>query len=104
MCIRDRCTPNYIGRDVRLLKRLAGATGLNILTNTGYYGAAGNKFLPRHAYTESAEQLSERWVSEWREGIDGSGVRPGFIKLGVGSGKLPELHARLLRAAARVHR
>src|SRR5829696_5995403 len=37
------CTPNYIGRDVRLLKRLATASGLHILTNTGYYGAAGNK-------------------------------------------------------------
>jgi predicted metal-dependent phosphotriesterase family hydrolase len=98
------CTPNYIGRDVRLLRRLASASGLNILTNTGYYGAAGNKFLPRHAFTESAEQLSARWMLEWREGIDGSGVRPGFIKLGVGNGKLPELHAKLVRAAARVHR
>jgi len=97
------CTPNYIGRDVRLLKRLALATGLNILTNTGYYGAAGNKFLPRHAFTESAEELSARWLAEWRDGIDGSGVRPGFLKLGVGNGKLPEVHVKLVRAAARVH-
>lgn len=97
------CTPNYIGRDVRLLKRLAQATGLNILANTGYYGAAGNKFLPKHAFTESAEQLSERWLAEWLDGIDGSGVRPGFLKLGVGSGKLPDVHAKLVRAAARVH-
>src|SRR6185503_368612 len=77
------CTPNYIGRDVRLLKRLSQATGLNILTNTGYYGAAGNKFLPKHAFTESAGQLAARWVAEWRDGIDGSGIRPGFMKLGV---------------------
>ena len=97
------CTPNYIGRDVRLLKRLSEASGLNILTNTGYYGAAGNKFLPQHAFTESPQQLSERWLREWRDGIDGSGVRPGFIKLGVGSGKLPEVHVKLVRAAARVH-
>jgi predicted metal-dependent phosphotriesterase family hydrolase len=97
------CTPNYIGRDVRLLKRLATASGLNILTNTGYYGAAGNKFLPKHAFTESIEQLSARWLTEWREGIDGSGVRPGFLKLGVGNGKLPEVHVKLVRAAARVH-
>ena len=97
------CTPNYIGRDVRLLKRLAAATGLNILTNTGYYGAAENKFLPKHAFDESADQLSARWLAEWREGIDGTGVRPGFLKLGVGNGKLPEVHAKLVRAAARVH-
>lgn len=97
------CTPNYIGRDVRLLKRLAEATGLNILTNTGYYGASGNKFLPKHAFTESAEQVSARWLAEWRDGVDGSGVRPGFMKLGVGSGKLPDVHVKLVRAAARVH-
>jgi len=97
------CTPNYIGRDVRLLKRLAAATRLNILTNTGYYGAAGNKFLPKHAFTESVEQLSARWLAEWRDGIDGSGVRPGFLKLGVGNGKLSDLHAKLVRAASRVH-
>jgi len=97
------CTPNYIGRDVRLLKRLAEATGLNLLTNTGYYGAAGNKFLPRHAFTETAEQLSARWLKEWREGIDGSGVRPGFLKLGVEKGKLSEAHVKLVRAAAGAH-
>jgi predicted metal-dependent phosphotriesterase family hydrolase len=97
------CTPNYIGRDVRLLKRLAEASGLNILTNTGYYGAAGNKFLPKHAFTETAEQLSARWIKEWREGIAGSGVRPGFLKLGVEKGKLSETHVKLVRAAARVH-
>src|SRR6266850_8404645 len=43
------CTPAYIGRDAALLKRLAKESGLNLLTNTGYYGAAKNKFLPRHA-------------------------------------------------------
>ncbi len=97
------CTPAYIGRDVRLLRQLSEASGLNILTSTGYYGAAGNKFLPQHAFTESAAQLSERWLKEWRDGIDGSGIRPGFIKLGVGSGKLPDVHVKLVQAAARVH-
>ena len=49
------CTPAYLGRDVKLLKRLSEASGLNILTNTGYYGAAGEKYLPAHAYTETAK-------------------------------------------------
>lgn len=98
------CTPAYIGRDVRLLKRLSEATGVRILTNTGYYGAVDNKFLPRHAHTESEEQLAARWLAEWRDGIDGTGIRPGFIKLGTGAGPLPELHVKLLRAACRVHR
>jgi phosphotriesterase-related protein len=87
-----------------LLRRLARASGLHILTNTGYYGAADNKFLPSHAYTESAEQLSARWLAEWREGIEGSGIRPGFMKIGVGGETLSELHRKIVRAAALTHR
>jgi phosphotriesterase-related protein len=98
------CTPSYIGKDPLLLRRLARASRLHILTNTGYYGAAENKFLPPHAYTESAEQLSGRWLIEWRDGIEGSGIRPGFIKIGVGGESLSELHRKLVRAAALTHR
>jgi predicted metal-dependent phosphotriesterase family hydrolase len=97
------CTPNYIGRDVRLLKRLATESSLHILTNTGYYGAAGNKFLPKHAFSETADQIAERWLREWREGIDSTEIRPGFMKLGVEKGKLSDVHAKLVRAAAQVH-
>lgn len=97
------CTPSYVGRDVGLLKRLSSASGLHILTNTGYYGAASNKFIPQHAFSETVEQLSARWLREWRDGIDGTGIRPGFMKLGVEKGKLSELHVKLVRAAARMH-
>src|SRR6187401_556374 len=43
------CTPAYLGRDVTLLKRLSEASGLHILSNTGYYGAAKDKHLPHFA-------------------------------------------------------
>lgn len=97
------CTPAYIGRDVKVLKRLAEASGLNIITNTGYYGAAKEKYLPQHAYDESAEQLAERWIKEWREGIDGTEIFPGFIKTGVDNGPLSDVHQKLLRASAIAH-
>lgn len=97
------CTPEYIGRDPLLLKSLSDSSGLNILTNTGYYGASDNKFIPRHAYTESADQLAQRWINESVEGINGTGVRPGFIKIGVAGGNLSELHRKLMTAAARTH-
>lgn len=97
------CTPRYIGRDVPLLRRLSEASGLHIVTNTGYYGAVGNRYLPAHAHEESEEQLAARWLEEWTRGIEGTDIRPGFIKLGTDRGPLPPLHAKLLRAAARVH-
>jgi len=98
------CTPAYIGRDVVLLQRLSKASGLAILTNTGYYGAANDKFLPPHAFTENAAQLATRWIAEARDGIEGTGVRPAFMKIGVDAGPLSAVDETLVRAAARTHR
>src|SRR5690554_7396 len=97
------CTPAYIGRDPLLLKELSEATGMHLITNTGYYGASDDKYLPEHAYSETADQLAKRWIKEWEEGIDGTGIRPGFIKTGVNGGSLSELHAKLITAAALTH-
>ena len=97
------CTPAYLGRDPLLLKRLAEASGVTILTNTGYYGARQGKFLPAHAFEETADQLAARWLNDWRAGIEGTGVRPGFIKIGVDGGPLTDVNRKLVQAAARTH-
>jgi phosphotriesterase-related protein len=97
------CTPAWLGRDPLLLKRLADASGLTLLTNTGYYGARQGKFLPAHAFQETADQLAGRWLHEWREGIEGTGIRPGFIKIGVDGGPLTDINRKLVQAAARTH-
>ena len=97
------CTPAYLGRDLVLLKRLADASGVTILTNTGYYGARRGKFLPAHAFEETADQLAGRWLNDWRGGIEGTGVRPGFVKIGVDGGPLTEVNRKLVQAAARTH-
>ena len=97
------CTPAYLGRDPALLKRLSEASGLQLLTNTGYYGAGEGKYLPPHAYTETAAQLAARWAREWQEGIDGTGIRPGFIKISVNKSPLGEVDQKLVYAAALTH-
>jgi phosphotriesterase-related protein len=97
------CTPAYLGRDPELLKTLSDSSGLHILTNTGYYGAQKNKFLPAHALTETADQLAQRWIKEWEEGIEGTGIKPGFIKISVDAGPLSPIHQKLVQAAARTH-
>jgi len=98
------CTPAWLGRDPALLRRLSEASGLHILTNTGYYGAAQDKYLPAHAFAESAERLAERWTAEWRDGIEGTGIRPGFLKTGVDAGPLSAVDRKLITAAALCHR
>ena len=35
------CTPAFLGRNAALLQRLSQESGLRIIANTGYYGAAG---------------------------------------------------------------
>jgi phosphotriesterase-related protein len=99
------CTPAYLGRDPVLLRRLADLTGINFVTNTGYYGAVNGKYLPAHAFVESAEELASRWIGEFENGIEGTGVYPGFIKIGVNEGaELSEMDAKLVHAAALTHK
>jgi phosphotriesterase-related protein len=97
------CTPAYLGRDPLLLKTLSDSSGLNILTNTGYYGAGNNNYIPQHAFIETADQLASRWILEWENGIDNTGIKPGFIKIGVANSNLSDLHKKLVTAAARTH-
>jgi phosphotriesterase-related protein len=92
------CTPDFLGRDPKLMARLADSTGLEIWINTGIYGAGAHKYVPAFAREESAEQLAKRWIAEARQGVDG--VKPRFIKTGVNSGPLVALDRKLVRAAA----
>jgi phosphotriesterase-related protein len=98
------CTPDYIGRDVKLLRRLSVASGLHILTNTGYYAAANDKYVPEHAWKESPQQIAARWIEESRKGIDDTGIRPAFLKLGVDAGTLSEIDTKLVQAGVIAHR
>ena len=97
------CTPVYLGRDPKVLRHCAQASGLNIFTTTGYYCAVKQKFLPPHAYTETAQQLAARWIDEHKKGIEGSGVYPGLIKTSVDEGPLLPVCEKVLTAVAIAH-
>ncbi len=98
-------TPAYLGRDPLLLKELSLKSGLNIITNTGYYGAVDDKYIPAHAWDETFQQLAGRWISEFENGIEETGIKPGFIKIAVDR-KVPlsEIDTKLVKAAAEAHR
>ncbi len=99
------CTPAYLGRDPLLLKELSEKTGINIVTNTGYYGARENKFVPKHAFDDTAEAIAKVWIGEFNNGIEGTGVFPGFIKIGVErKDTLSSMHAKIVKAAAIAHK
>lgn len=98
------CTPSYLAKDPLLLKALSEKSGIQILTNTGFYGAVRGKYLPDFVQTETAEQLAERWIAEFENGIEGTGIKPGFIKISVNEANtLSAIDQKLVRAAAITH-
>jgi len=98
------CTPAYLGRDPELMKMLVEKSGIQIITNTGYYSAVGGKFIPPHGFTETAEQLANRWINEAKNGIEGTGIYPGFIKISVERGPLTEINLKVVEAACITHK
>jgi phosphotriesterase-related protein len=98
------CTPAYLGRDPLLLKQLSEKSGIQIITNTGYYSAVGGKFIPKHGFTETAQQLADRWIDEAKNGIEGTGIYPGFIKIAVEREPLQEINRKVVEAACIAHK
>ncbi len=98
------CTATDLGRTPALVKHLSLVSGINMLVPTGNYLAADGIFIPDYVRELSAAALAKRWIREWEHGIGDSGVRPGFIKLGVNGGALTELESKVIEAAAITHR
>lgn len=96
-------TAAWFGREPRLLKTISGKTGVRIITNTGYYGAASDRYVPKSALDASASQVAGQWIDEWKTGINGTGIRPGFLKIGVDAAPLSAIDRKLIQAAARTH-
>jgi phosphotriesterase-related protein len=95
------CTPTFVGRDPQLLKILSEQTGMHLITNTGYYGAHNNHYIPAKFHQMSAEEVSVLWIEEFERGIEGSGIKPGFIKIAVdGADTLSSEHHKIITAAA----
>ncbi len=93
-------TPAFLGRDPLLLKKISEKTGLKVLTNTGLYGVRNNKYIPKYAFTSTAEALAENWINEFKNGIYPTGIKPGFIKISVDvNDPLDPMHQKIVKAA-----
>ena len=97
------CTPEFLGRNPQLLAELSRRTGINILTNTGWYAADNERHLPKEIKDLSAEQIAAIWIEEAKNGIGNTGIKPGFIKIGINNNILSEIDKKLITAAALTH-
>jgi predicted metal-dependent phosphotriesterase family hydrolase len=94
-------TPCGKGRDPRLLARLAESTGMNVIAATGFYKEPA---CPAFAHRASVDELTRFMVGEIEEGIEGTGVKPGIIKVGTSKGTITPTERKILLAAAAAHR
>lgn len=97
------CTTAYFGRRVDLLQLISDSTGIQLITNTGFYGAANDRYIPPFAYESSAQKISKIWIAEFQKGIDGTEVKPGFIKLAFDEGPPSEIDTKLFVAGILTH-
>jgi phosphotriesterase-related protein len=65
-----------IGRDAAALRRISEATGVHIVMGAGSYVEPTH---PPDVRALDGAGLRDRVVSEWRDGVDGTGIRPGLI-------------------------
>jgi len=96
-------TPEFMGRDPQLLAELSRKTGINILTNTGWYATDDEKHLPKEFKDMSPEEIAAVWIDEAKNGIGNTGIKPGFIKIGLNKIQLSETDKKLIAAACLTH-
>ena len=95
------CTLPEMNRDVAAVARVADAAGVNVIAVTGHYVAA--TMAPEVA-RQGEEEIAAWMVSELREGIDGTDIRAGVIKVGLTSvPRMPAVERTCLEAAALAH-
>lgn len=87
-----------VGRNIQVLRAVAEALDFPVVAPTGAYRDA---FIPAHLRSWPLERLRDWMVGEiCEDGIEGTGIRAGFIKLAASDEGLTPLEERLLRAAA----
>jgi phosphotriesterase-related protein len=87
-----------VGRNLTILSRLAEISPIRIVAPTGVYREA---FTPLSLREISESDLANLWITELTEGIEGTSIRAGFIKLAMSDDGPSALEIRNLKAAAK---
>ncbi|ADB48610.1 phosphotriesterase family protein [Conexibacter woesei] len=98
------CDPTNIGlaRAPAALKRISERSGVHVVMGAGWYR---ERVYPDYVLEEMPDQLADRLVTELVDGVDGTGVKPGFIgEIGTERHHVTPAQERVFRAAGRAHR
>ena len=89
-------TPIDVGRDVRLLEEVSRKSGMQIVACTGHWLAPSPTMEAR-----TVEELAEFFQLEIERGLEGTGIKPGVIKVATDRAGATPFLEKALRAAAR---
>ena len=88
----------FLNRDAEFSKRVADESGLQVVLATGIYTY---DHLPQSLLNRNEDQLADIFVHEIEHGIQGTGIRPAFIKCAADEPGLTPNVEKVHRAAAR---
>jgi len=74
-CIID-CTPWDLGRQMWLFEAVAERSPVNVICATGVY-----RWVPPIYWGMDPDEIAAIWIAEIEDGIEGTGIKPGIIKL-----------------------
>jgi len=97
-CAMAEMTVMGWGRDVAILREISTRTGLHVVATSGFYV---EDCLPDFARTASVEELTDFLLRELSEGADGTSIRTGILKSGVGRPVIEDVELRCAQAVAR---
>jgi phosphotriesterase-related protein len=88
----------FLSRDAEFSKRVADESGLNVILATGVYTY---DHLPQPLLNRTEDQIAEIFVYEIENGIQGTGIKPAFIKCAADEPGVTPNVEKIHRAAAR---
>jgi phosphotriesterase-related protein len=88
-----------LGRDIRVIEYVSRVSGVNIIAATGTWLE-----IPRAFRVADPGDVAKLYVREITQGIEGTGIRAGVIKVANDVGGVTEQGEIILRAAARAQR
>jgi phosphotriesterase-related protein len=99
----DPC-PTDLGRDVELMAEVAQRTRFHLICATGLYKEAEGataywKF--KMNFGSVVDAMADLFIRELTEGVAGTGIRAGIIKVGTGHGTLTDYEKAVFEAAAK---
>jgi len=100
-------TMNDTGRDAGLLREVSEKSGMNIVAATGLYtekDGAAQYFKFRKNYFDAETEIADLFTTEIVEGIQGTGIKAGVIKVGSSQGVITDYEQMVFRAAVRAHK